>query len=307
MRQGGAPRRVPLRSLLGETARYLDSGFNYGLRRRERSPHVVVLTTSRSGSTWLCDLLTRSLKCHPIREDVRPEHVKAFLDGQRDFGRFIEPLDQALNRDAWVPRIGSKLIWDSMLHVEKALSEKQKSRLVNLFEAKTPVLIRLQRTDRASQAVSRYLAFQSGVWHRFNHRSAVRKVVVLPPSGDRDEDPAGESDALTYRYEEVFPHYQTLVRAENHLDRFLRDLQLPCLEISYEALRENPEHQLLNLLGALYGRRTADKALGLWARRAVGSTRFVSTSQSASVAWSDQFRRDVADKAGLESEILGSE
>ncbi|MEM7704543.1 MAG: Stf0 family sulfotransferase [Pseudomonadota bacterium] len=251
--------------------------------------------------------MTRSLKCHPIREDVRPEHVKAFLDGQRDFGRFIEPLDQALNRDAWVPRIGTKLIWDSMLHVEKALSEEQKTRLANLFQAKNPVLIRLQRTDRASQAVSRYLAIQSGVWHRFNHRSADRKVAVLPPSEHGDPESAGESDALTYRYEAVLPHYQTLVRAENHLDGFLRDMQLPCLDVSYEALRENPEHQLLNLLGALYGRRTADKALGLWALRAVGATRFVSTSRSASVAWSDQFRRDIGDKAGLESEILGSE
>ncbi len=284
---------MPLRSLLGGTARSLESSVTYGLRRRERSPHILVLTTSRSGSTWLCDLLTRALKCHPIREDVRPGHIQEFLDGQRDFDRLLEPLDRALNREALVPGIGSKLIWDAMPQVEKALSESQKTRLASLFRAKKPVLIRLQRADRASQAVSRYLAFQSGIWHRFNHKSAVREVSVVPPSQSVGTEPAGESGTLMYQYESVVPHYHTLVQAENHLDGFLRRMQLTCLEVKYEALTENPERQLRDLLGALFGHSTPEKALGVWARRAVKATRFVSTSRTASEAWSERLRRDL--------------
>ncbi|MEL7044980.1 MAG: hypothetical protein AAGL66_08170, partial [Pseudomonadota bacterium] len=82
------------------------------LGRRHKPTPLLIFTTSRSGSTWLTELLFGINQCGPLPEHLRPEHFEYALraaDGGEVLSNWIHEA-AALVRSG--RHGGSKLIWD---------------------------------------------------------------------------------------------------------------------------------------------------------------------------------------------------
>ena len=136
-------------------------------QRRVISP-VVVFTTSRSGSTWLCNVLFGINQCGLLPEHLRPIHFKSALSKPNGQHQLRILLDEAAALIGDRRYGGAKLIWDYFPELFQAgeLSELRTA-LAPLLDLH-PVFLRLRRRDIEAQAVSRSLASQTGVYHRYS-------------------------------------------------------------------------------------------------------------------------------------------
>lgn len=263
---------------------------HYKVFGRPRPRPFLILTTSRSGSTWLCDLLSKALCIEPVREDFRPQHYQAFLAGELDSRDLLEMAQTCFDTERLVPRAGSKLIWDSIPMLEQRLGEAEKGELLALFRRIQPGLIRLKRQDRVAQAVSRFLATQTRVYHRIRHEGPGMSGDSATP-GDHS---AASRDAVSYDFDSILRHYRPLVRAESHLDTVLTRAQLPLHTVSYEQLLATPVPVLANALHFLSRQEDALPQQTRLARRTLGSSRLVPTSSAINLTLATRFANDLA-------------
>lgn len=203
---------------------------------------LLIFTTSRSGSTWLTELLFGINQCGPLPEHLRPEHFEYALraaDGGEVLSNWIREA-AALVRSG--RHGGSKLIWDYFPDLfagsDFAVCRSALAPLLDL----APVCVRLRRKDLVAQAVSRYRSSLTGVYHRSRHTGP-------SPSGSPGLE-AGEALApvsLAYDAGAVAHHEDILRRGEAHLDATLTGLGLSVHEVLYEELVAEPREVLLPL------------------------------------------------------------
>jgi LPS sulfotransferase NodH len=257
-----------------------------GLRPRP----FLVLTTSRSGSTWTCDLLARVLSCGNVAEHLRPEHLQAVQQGDAAPGTLVDYC-LAVLRDMKRGHIGgSKLIWDDMPPVLDALPQDDIERLCTALRGLQPVMIRLRRDDLPAQAISRHRAQQSGRYHRFRV-SPWRRFVRPPRLSPAD---AIQTTAQPYDLNALIAHRDLLQRAESHLDATLARNALRTLDVSYERLIENPHAELAPVFHTLLGDRLPP---AVWQRRlsaALRRSRLQRNRNADEDPWRAQFTRDLA-------------
>lgn len=292
--------RIPaaFRSRLGKAHRAALHVLNHRLLGRPVPGPFIVLTTSRSGSTWLCNLLSKALYIEPMREDFRPKHFQGFLGGQLVVNDLLNLAQASFNGTAMPPRLGSKLIWDSIPELKRRLSPADITAFTNLYRENQPVLVRLVRRDRVAQAVSRYIAARSGVFHKHIPTStALRKDSATSHSTGRSESSSESASAeVSYDFEAIHKHYKPLVRAEKHLDDTLANTQVPVHTFFYEDLVDDPVTGLVDVLSYLLG--DEDESLRPYlAQRAVktiASERLVPTASDLNHRLATRFAQDLS-------------
>jgi len=285
---------MSLRFGLGTLQRYTQALLAYRVAGHKRPAHIAVLTTSRSGSTWFCDLLARSLYSAPIPEHLRPADIEAFLDGSCDFATLLAKLECAFYRHRTLPVVGTKIIWDPMRRVEAALTPAQLFQLQELMRDRQPVLVRLQRQNRVAQAVSRYLATQSGVWHRVEAGGSPTKPPATAEGSARPGDDALSGRSPPYSFEAIERHWRALTAAENHLDSVLSRPDIDCLTVHYESLCQDPVTSLSPVLRALFPLEDSAADTRRRAEKAARKTRFLPTATGLSLEMEQRFRADCA-------------
>jgi trehalose 2-sulfotransferase len=100
------------------------------------------------------------------------------------------------------------------------------------------LFVHLSRPDRLDQAISRVRAQQSGLWHRWADGSELERL--SPPEETR-------FDAEAIRY-----HMAELAALDAAWEAWFEQEKLSPLRISYDALAENPQAVLAQVLGALH-------------------------------------------------------
>ena len=263
---------------------------HYKILRRPKPTPFLVLTTSRSGSTWLCDLLTRALYIEEIREDYRPQHYQAFLAGELETRDLLEIARGLFDTQRLVPRAGSKLIWDTIPGIEQRISEAEKAQFLTIYSSVQPALIRLRRHDRVAQAVSRFVATQTRVFHRTRDQKPVTSGIQATAV----DDTSSPQGPVGYDFDSLLRHYRPLVRAERHLDTLLSQWQVPVHTVVYEELVAQPEPVLAETLGFLArGNEELTRTVHL-ASRTPGSSKLVSTSSDINRDLATRFSHDLA-------------
>jgi hypothetical protein len=114
--------KLSFRTNILRVSRTARSVLQYRVLRHPRPRPFIILTTSRSGSTWLSALLTQALYIDHIRENFRPQHFQDFQTGDIDSNVLLKLAQSSFGASEWLPQLGSKLIWDSMPALEQNLS-----------------------------------------------------------------------------------------------------------------------------------------------------------------------------------------
>lgn len=209
------------------------------------APPVLVFTTSRSGSTWLCELISRIQRRGHIPEHLRPLHFEYALredDGREQLARWVQEAATLLRSGR---SGGSKLIWDYVPELPCMRAADSGRHMLGPLLALHPVCLRLRRRDIAAQAVSRYWSAATGVYH---HRRSQRRALraASDPVPDPRQGPSFDAGAIRH-------HEEILQRAEAHLDAFLPALGVPVHAIDYETLLAEPATVMLPIARLLRG------------------------------------------------------
>ena len=254
---------------------------------RARTPvPIVVFTTSRSGSTWLCELLFGINQCGPLPEHLRPRHFEYALRAEDGRQQLRHWLDEAAALVASSRDGGSKLIWDYFPDLfPTGDAEACRALLAPLLDA-GPFSLRLRRRDTIAQAISRYRSSRTGVYHR--HRRASRL-----PRAARDRAPADLHEALAFDAAAIAHHADILQRAEAHLDAFFAATGLAVHEVVYEDLVARPHEVLLPIAAQL---RIDLDAGGRQRRvqRALDRALIVKGEDAEQAAWRQRFLAETA-------------
>jgi len=216
--------------------------------KSEKYPRpIVVLTTSRSGSTWLCEVASQALRVGRIPEHLRPRHLQ-LANRVSDAELMLVSLISKVKAHIASGRSGgTKIIWDDIPGIHALQSvDKLVSWLSPLNEI-NPLWIRLVRQDRGAQAVSRYRAAQTGIYHRFEGQSLFAKRQVGSSHAPKKNPP------LQYDFEAIHRHYLQLTSAEEQLTGVIADLPWPVHTILYEEAVQPPYSALSQAIATAAG------------------------------------------------------
>ncbi len=245
------PVRTPLKQLGSELAfrrRQVQAFGRAALGRGHCPKPLIVFTTSRSGSTWLTELLFGINQCGPLPEHLRPQHFEYALHAADGAGILRSWLQEAAalirsGRDG-----GSKLIWDFFPDLLPASDPAASRTLLAPLLDLTPTCFRLRRRDRAAQAVSRYRSSLTGVFHRS------RQTSKPPRAGSGVSDlEAMVPASIEFDAEAIARHEDILRRADSHLDATVTGLGLTMHEVVYEELVAAPLDVLMPIAAHLRG------------------------------------------------------
>jgi LPS sulfotransferase NodH len=251
-------------------------------RRRTATP-LLVFTTSRSGSTWLCELLSGINHRGPLPEHLRPQHLEYAISSPDGWARLTAWLEEAALRIRSGRDGGSKLIWDYFPELFAASdAAKLRATLAPLL-ALAPACIRLRRRDLAEQAVSRYRASLTGVYH---HR---RRIGTGPLAA---QDGAGaQARAAVFDAAAIARHEDVLRRAEAHLDAAVASLGMPVHELIYEELAAAPRELLLPIAARLRG-DLDHRAQRQRLQRALDCARIQKAEDTLQTEWTQRYRAE---------------
>ncbi len=253
-----------------------------GIRRAPRPP--LVLTTSRSGSTWLSDLLSGVNQSGPLPEHLRPQHFKfalAVSDGQ---GLLRQWLDEAAEMIRSGRSGGSKVIWDYFPELfPLGESAALRTTLAPLSEL-NPLCLRLRRRDKTAQAVSRYLSSQTGVYH--NYKGHFRFWRRKGKGGS-----ANSRLTLAYDATQIAHHEAILQRAETHLDVSIAEMGIEVHELVYEDLMADPVRVLEPVVAVLRPELRLEKQT-LRLQRALRRTRLSKNENVQLIEWRDRYNAE---------------
>lgn len=188
-----------------------------------------ILTTPRSGSTYLCELLKNTKLAGYPAEHIRL--INSVLTENCGFEniRFLNVLMQ--NKVTENKVFGTKFISHFLLDLQSI-----EPRFDEIIKNQFSKYIYLIRQDKVSQAISTILAQRTKKWHIFTHKE--RKEY-------EDNIQALEiNDALL---EEVFKLYHSLVNQEKRLEQLLEKYQIEPLVIKYEDFVKNPLENMNSL------------------------------------------------------------
>ena len=291
---------------------------------------VLVLTTSRSGSTWLCEMLARGSWAGPIPEHLRPPHF-TYAMGIHDSGKCLAPVADTIATQMRSGFFGgSKLIWDYFPDLPALADPARCTEVLKPLLDLSPIIVRLQRDDRIAQAISRYRSANTSVFHDWQSSTYGLKLgqrlrssqghTVEQSNGhpaassedgganqqnkaDQNRAPdaaddgqrgraAAASSMPPYDFEAIRHHKAVLDRAESALDRFVSALDAPVTTVHYEQVRQHTESELMPLLRQI----TALPADQLAARleRVRHNSALRPSSSPGRSAWHVRFSEDLA-------------
>ncbi|WP_425098585.1 Stf0 family sulfotransferase [Tropicibacter sp. S64] len=193
----------------------------------------LILTTPRTGSYLLCDLLRQSGVAGRPDEYFAPEHQARVTGGLAVSTRtYLEELRQA----SW-ERFGgvfaAKVMWRQLQsYLLPALRDRSEPSNQSGLTAAFPNLkvIHLRRRDTARQALSYARAIQTGTW-----------VQTTATAADC-QGPTPQDMELTRQLERA-------IKADNRaIDGFLKHCDVPVLDLAYEDLAHDPSRTLQTCL-----------------------------------------------------------
>ena len=210
----------------------------------------IICTTPRSGSTLLCRMLAETGVAGQPESHFHTPSLERWLEiyglSETDFDTRHEALraifDHARSR-------GSSSNGLFGLRMQRASFEHFIAQVATLFPQASNDFERIQaafgptlfvhlfRSDKLSQAISRYKAEQTGVWHRNSDGSELER---LPPKG-----PA------IYDASEIGKHLRELTALDAAWEDWFRAQQIRPMRIKYEDLSGNPQKVVTKLLSAL--------------------------------------------------------
>jgi trehalose 2-sulfotransferase len=193
-----------------------------------------ILTTPRSGSTYLCDLLDSTKIAGYPSEHLRLATQELARHCNFDYLRLLHNLMQYRVTANGV--FGTKFISHFLFELQH-----RKSDFKQIFNSLDKFIL-LIRKDKVAQAVSLVLAQQTDVWHIYNnhnskninYQSKLKNIVI--------------NDALL---ENVEQKYVFINQQEEHLKRILATYEIEPLEVFYEDIVENAELQIDQILDFL--------------------------------------------------------
>ena len=252
-------------------------------QRRAVSP-VVVFATSRSGSTWLCNLLFGINQCGPLPEHLRPIHFKSALGQLKGRCQLRKLLDEAATLIRSRRYGGSKLIWDYFPQLFPLDESRDLQTALAPLQELNPVFLRLRRRDIAAQAVSRSLASQTGEYHRYRDKRNARRETARKVMSDTAAGP-------TYNSAQILQHERILKRAESHLDASISDLGILTQEIVYEELAADPYAALQPLVAVLRSELSPDRQARCL-QRALSRASILRSDNAEQIEWLARYRAE---------------
>lgn len=201
---------------------------------REATSGYLLCCSPRSGSTLLCDLLTRSGAGAPesyFRPASIPHYAKAW-GLELGAGGWDLHYAGAVRRhgEAGTGVFGMRIMWSDMPAFLDRLANLSPGAgsSVQLLRSRFGIehFIRLSRTDKVAQAVSLVMATQTGVWHR-NADGTVRQ---------------GSADAASPRYDraQIAAELEMLEKEQRGWDTWFATNSIVPLDLTYEALAVDP-------------------------------------------------------------------
>lgn len=237
----------------------------------------IVCATPRSGSTLLCDLLT---DCGVAGRPNSFYRQVSIADWIEQWG-LTEPKESAGFDRAYFDAaraagssangmFGMRMMWDSVAYLSARLEKLFPGRENDAvrYEAAfgRTVYVHLSRRDLVAQAVSRYRAEQSGLWHLHADGSERERVKTAPP-------PQFNRAAIA--------SYVAEAETDNRSwETWFKTNRIAPLRLTYEMLDEDPVTAIGDLLSAL----GQDRA---HVRHVSPRTRRIANEQSAQ--WVDRF------------------
>ncbi len=192
------------------------------------SPKIsyAILTTPRSGSTFLCATLqSTQIAGFPTEHLRQPSAVLSQYCGF-DYLRYLQAIKNFKVTSNEV--FGTKII-SHFLQV----FEKNKDNFETLLQKEFSKFIYLIRRDKIAQAVSIFLAQKTDVWHIFSEQQSKNYV-------DRLEKMNFNDTCL----EEINQNYLFLLRQEAYLEKIRETYKISPLVMEYEQLVENTEEEI---------------------------------------------------------------
>ena len=207
--------------------------FREGLLGEPTPRPVIIMTTSRSGSTLLSELLVYALGAGGIKENLRANHLDRRTGEDATKVIVSRVIAQIVNEIDQKSIMGTKVIWDNF-HAFEFLSTPHsiKEVFAPIFELK-PVVLRLRREDRVAQAISRKIAVLTNRYHLSSSNAHLFSKIF---SGSRRTD----LGSLEYNREAILKHMKVLNKAEKNLDHFFSEFEQDYILISYEELVQQP-------------------------------------------------------------------
>ena len=201
-------------------------------RRSQPSLSYAILTTPRSGSTYLCDLLdSTNIAGHPN------EHLRLAAQELARYCNFnyLSLLDNLKQYRTTNNRVfGTKIISHFLFELKQTKPDfRQIFRSIDKF-------ILLVRQDKLAQAVSLEVAQQTEIWHlrgdatSINYRSKLESIEI--------------DNSLLNNVEQK---YDFINRQEARLRKILSDNQIEPLQVVYEDILEDAQLQIDRIIDFL--------------------------------------------------------
>lgn len=192
-----------------------------------------IITTPRTGSSYLCQLLESTGIAGLPREHLRHPTEALTLECGFDYVRLLKHLMVTQTTPNGV--FGTKLI----SHFLRDHLQVHASQMMELLAGLE--FIRLKRHDIAAQAVSIYLARRTNVWHLHSPEERESYTRSIEQGFDaRDVD-----------FEEIQVYYQSMLDQESWIDRLLDELGVSPLVVDYDALIAAPGETVRRILDHL--------------------------------------------------------
>lgn len=217
-----------LGQMLAKSACGYSAQHEEGVQRPILQKRYSILATARSGSTFFSELL-QSLKVFgKPKEYIRSPHVFLAQNAAVLEIDYREFLDEIAYCNAVEGVFGAKHIDDFFLPAFKASGALKNKELAKAFLGDRVILYR--RADQIAQAVSKFIAEEIKVWH-------------IRDSDKRDRYEK-KLDRVAFDYSKIEFHLNVIRQGERQFATIVEETGLPCLELSYEDVMENPQQNV---------------------------------------------------------------
>ncbi|MBR8827144.1 MAG: sulfotransferase [Gomphosphaeria aponina SAG 52.96 = DSM 107014] len=190
-----------------------------------------VITTPRSGSTFLCEALkSTNIAGYPVEHLRQPSAILA-VHCHFDYLRYLKIMMTHKVTENGV--FGTKFI-SHFLEVLETKTSLNFEKIVNTYISKFVYLV---RRDKVAQAVSVVMAKKTNVWHIFNQETEQEYQARL---NDLDVE---ENDL-----EEVRKYYENILEQEAYLENLFQVYNISPLIVEYEQLLADPDGEIQKIL-----------------------------------------------------------
>lgn len=218
--------------------------FNWGRQRKFDGPIEVmyaVVSTPRSGSTFLAELLTANQLGAP-KEHVRNplSFLAAGVGGRDRLARFVDTIAQLTARNGVA---GTKIIWHLAERLRGSPSLAGAAEVIGRATNKRIVL--LYRRDKVAQAISNYKAQLTNAYH-------IRSSTELSKYKEKQ---------IPYSFEELMKHHAAMLDGERRLLKDLTQIKsawpgsrVEIMTVIYEELENDIRGQLAAIVKFITGK-----------------------------------------------------